>query len=851
MPPRLIAVLIGFLVGLPAFPATAAGAPETQPAGLFVRATLLEPAGRPWRVQVVAQRPGGKSLTRFAGKAVSEAAKALELAPAGASCAWVDLSEPKPTENTVRFLFETDPPLRKEAHPAIKARIDIATAPEDAAILRSIVEQDSGNIIAVRIPARASPLKERILSIREDTQRRLDEVKAMNLPDVPRPSKIWCMAGFRSNGEFYTDPAIAQMDFEILRRLGMNGWWQQSGGQPGPLREMAHAAGMDRSTVYWRSVESLPRDKALNNAVRLDWDALDQFLDKAYRNSIDGTRRQHPGGMPEIIADLMDEPAGFTFVGPEYERAFRDFARGQGLQPAAFGFTDWEEVKPISLGWRTFFSQRETALKGDGRQAALFYWSTRFWNHCTARVYAMATAKVERFAPGVQTRVNFGPPWWYDYGTWPRGIDAFEFGRLRGVSMGFNEDWVGKGSPRVPLESNTLLMDWSRAAARPATPLLGAYITRDADRSSVKLRTFACLARGAKVFDFYYYGPAYTFFDHWADNSAMVQGVGEVTRDIAAVDEQLWTGQPPKAEVALLYSRSWPVWKTDDTEQVEQMMAYVALLHAGIPVDIVSDEEIADGSFAARRYKSLYVVNESVPKAAAQGIDRWVHEGGRLWCGGWAGMRDEYNQPTDGWNGMLGVKSRTWKPAGDLKRLGQPIEPADWKRPVFDRDVSFEPTDGADLQPTPLAAPDGSTKAFRRPYGKGLVQMIPWTAGKQYMDGAIEKDGSLGHATLFPAEEKRKIFSDFATESTVALPATTSASQVLAWPLWSQRSGVILIANYTGEPAGTVRVTFTPPLPITKIRSLRHGERKLETLAGGTMEVDLPVDGVTDVLVVD
>ena len=176
----------------------------------------------------------------------------------------------------------------------------------------------------------------------------------------------------------------------------------------------------------------------------------------------------------------------------------------------------------------------------------------------------------------------------------------------------------------MPLEIDTLLIDWSRAAARPATPLLGSYITRDADRATVKLRTFACLAREAKIFDFYYYGPAYTFFDHWSDNASMVRGVAELTRDIGAADDVLWEGRAPKAEAALLYSQSWPVWKGDDTEQCEQMMAYVALLHAGVPVDIVSDAEVADGRFAARRYKCLYVVNESVPAAAAAAIERWV-----------------------------------------------------------------------------------------------------------------------------------------------------------------------------------------------------------------------------------
>jgi len=67
-------------------------------------------------------------------------------------------------------------------------------------------------------------------------------VKALKLPDGPLPRRIWCLTGFRSNGQFYTDSAIAQMDFDIIRRLGMNGFWEQNGGQAGDLRKLAAAS---------------------------------------------------------------------------------------------------------------------------------------------------------------------------------------------------------------------------------------------------------------------------------------------------------------------------------------------------------------------------------------------------------------------------------------------------------------------------------------------------------------------------------------------------------------------------------------------------------------------------------
>jgi len=826
----------------------AAPAPP-KPDQLFVRVSLLSPPDRPWRVQIVAQKPGGKVQSVFAGITVANTAKEAGLLAAGQAGGWVDLSgAPSPGGATVRLLFETQPALENGSQ-GVNARIDVATAADDAAILRSVTDHDPGNIIAIRIPADPVKDPDRILTIREDTQRRLDKVKALNLPDGPRPRKIWCMTGFRSNGEFYTDPAIAEMDFDIVRRLGMNGYWQQNGGQPGELRKMAAAHGLDRSTVYWRSVETLPADKELGGATRLDWNALDLYLDKVYRDSIAVTRKQHPFGMPEVVADLMDEPDGLHFDGPEYRQAFGQYAQQQGLSPQSFGKGAWDQVAPLAFRWRSFFEQRAKLDARDESARRLFYWSARFWNYATARTYAMATRKVEQYAPGTGTRVNFGPPWWYDYGTLPRGIDAFEFGRLRGVTLGFNEDWVGHGNPRVPLESDTLLMDWSRAAARPATPLLGCYITRDADRASVKLRTFACLAREAKIFDFYYYGPAYTFFDHWSDNASMVQGVAELTRDIGAADDVLWDGRAPKAETALLYSQPWPVWKTDDTEQCEQMMAYVALLHAGVPVDIVSDTEIADGRFAARGYKCLYSVNESVPAAAAAEIERWVHAGGRLWASGWAAMADEYNTPTDTWDKMLGIKLRQWKPTGDLKRLGQPIRPDDWTRPIFGRDVAIEPADDAAIQS--IESPGHEHKAYRRAWGKGLVQVVPWTAGKDYMDGATEKAGSLAKATLFPEDARRKIFTGLAADAGASPPAITSASQVLAWPLWTQNKGVILLANYTGEPVSELHVTFVAPLPITKAHSLRQGELALGRLDQDGLQLTLPMDEVTDIILLE
>jgi hypothetical protein len=281
------------------------------------------------------------------------------------------------------------------------------------------------------------------------------------------------------------------------------------------------------------------------------------------------------------------------------------------------------------------------------------------------------------------------------------------------------------------------------------------------------------------------------------------------------------------------------VWKEDDSEQVEQMMAYVALLHAGIPVDIVSDDQVIGGALDKGRYKVLYVVNESLPRAALATIEKWVKGGGRLWASGWAGRKDEYNTPTRAWDQMVGAKDRSWKAVGDTKRLGEVIKSDDWRRPVFGREVALGPAGQA-----------ADKVAVARSYGKGVVQIVPWTAGKEYMDFATKAEGKPAHAVIFPVGEKRDVFTKLAVGSAVAIPARTSVSQILAWPLWTKDKGVVLLANFTGEPAANVEIVFASPVRVTKLRSLRKGELKF-TKDGQEIRVSLPLEEVTDILRVE
>jgi len=849
-------VSIAFLVML-----TAAFSSDNSD-GVWVRTRVVYPTLTSYKVRVVVVPNYSRNFTLYAGQTVSETAVsqytyfpaeevlkklASQVNPCGrqGTC-WINLSPYMPSEGlaTVKFFFEPKDAFKGNG---VKAQFLVATGASDLHIIRKITESDTENVISLRLPRDLKKGKKWILTIREDVKRRLAEIGSFKLPAGPLPEKIWCMTGFRPWGT-YTDPAITDLEFQAIRKLGMNGYWDMNA----ESRDMAAKHGIDRTTFYWRSIAAPPGFLS-EKGIPLDWNSLSRFVEDAYRRDIEATRKLFQGPLPEAIVDMSDEPAGLTFAGEDYKKEFRSYLKSNLLNPEFFGKKTWEEIEPIKMDpkryfWWDFFETRDKMDMKDINSRRLFYWSTNFWCHANAMLFSLANSAVEKYAPEISgTRANLGPPWWYDYGTVPRGIDGFELGRLRGVTLAFNEDWIGDGDPRWPLEINTFLTDWNRAYVHNPDARVGSYITRDANRASVKLRVFGCLARNSKIFDFYYYGPSYGHFDHWSDNSSMVRGVAELTRDIGAVDDILWEGKPPRAEVALFFSRSWPVWKTDDTEQVELMMTYLALLHSHIPVDIISDIEVADGILTARNYKCLYVVNESIPDSAAREIERWVKNGGRLWVAGWAGIKDQYNTPTDVWNEMLGTRMRSWSPVGDLTGYGKTIEYADYRRKIFDRIcISERPTDCLILEYE--NGPAGS--AYRRKFGNGLLQVVPWTAGKEYLDGHRKIDGALMKgAIIYPDDVRRQVIAGFAQES-VALPATTDKNQVLAWPIIARNGAAILIANYTGNPAGKVNLEFSVPWDVKRIHSLRHGN-VIFSRAGDRYRCALVVDDVTDILVVE
>jgi hypothetical protein len=76
---------------------------------------------------------------------------------------------------------------------------------------------------------------------------------------------------------------------------------------------------------------------------------------------------------------------------------------------------------------------------------------------------------------------------------------------------------------------------------------------------------------------------------------------------------------------------------------LERKCLWTALRHAQVPVDVVVEDDLVDGS--AGRYRALFLAADRLSRAAAQGLLAWVRDGGTLISMAGGGLRDEYDEP--------------------------------------------------------------------------------------------------------------------------------------------------------------------------------------------------------------
>jgi hypothetical protein len=102
--------------------------------------------------------------------------------------------------------------------------------------------------------------------------------------------------------------------------------------------------------------------------------------------------------------------------------------------------------------------------------------------------------------------------------------------------------------------------------------------------------------------------------DYTDPDQGSYQAIWQALEEVGMFDDLVATGvATPHAQVALLYSEAADIWfGTIGTPSASKRATYIALRHAGIPVDLLIDTDVTSG--ALNHFSALYVDDAQVPE---------------------------------------------------------------------------------------------------------------------------------------------------------------------------------------------------------------------------------------------
>jgi hypothetical protein len=863
----------------------------------YLRVRLLEPTIEKYRVTVktrVARPKEYFNQTYFAGDGVLP----------GAHSPWIDLNaggdfSGSPATGNPPVIsggvhFETLSGTRFER---ITAEIDFASTPSEAGILKTLSATNEGNVVGIffaRQDAGPFAFVQDFRLLFDDAMERNRHVKSLGLPPIAlKHFQVEAqLSGYRY---FFSDPRYIDLEIDTIKRIGFNALGYT--GLAGPDRQAAARAGIVRTHHSHResSYYALPRigkaelERMLatpefarataksptfanwlrNNPTMtvLDWDDIRRNIRDAVGRWYIRLKNEDPEQIPLIqFVDLGDEISGPVFGGEAHDAGYREFVQRQGLSPQDFGQTTWAGVHAIPWGSSNMpLPLMRPTNRNDIAACRQYYWSLRYWTWASARVYSIVTAEVEKRMPWVQTRINFGQPW-YNAATDMRGTDVWEFVRQRGITATCNEDWLGPGS-FSGIQLNAYLADLNRSCAMLRDLRVQAMVMPGNERI-IQRKLASVVGKGVKDIDLFSYGPAYASYDNWSQNPSQVVGVSKFMRKLAKAEDVLFPGKPRKAEIAVIWSGSNEMWREDpgpgdnfdvhrDATLYNGHFVYLGLLHKQIPIDFIDEFEIENGRLDD--YRIAYLSCRNLRRSAQTRIAEWVKGGGCLWTDALCAQEDEYGQDCDVLLPVLGMRDRRferdelqdYRPRHGLPRH-EPRDTITFKDTgetvaAIGMKVNFTVATPSD---TNILATfnDGSPAVIEHRYGKGTAYFVPTLAGCSY--GWTVKH-TWGRINTGYRDTYRRLIADFPSRIGVNLPLTCSVPMVEADLLESEAGIAVVLANYAGDetlPDVQLRIGVTQsPKTVT---SLTHGPLDFTyDTDRNTVAVALPL-ALVDILVI-
>lgn len=555
---------------------------------------------------------------------------------------------------------------------------------------------------------------------------------------------------------------------------------------------------------------------------------------------------------------LMDEPTGqsaaFIVKDEAYRTAFQAWLRGQGLTPADLLVPDWDAVRPVEP------KEREAL-------PALHYYTQRFRTVALGDFMAVQRGIIEEaYGRSFPTLVNFSDGAIYTANFYDQGVDYFELMNRDDQNAIWGEDWANNASTYQCAAFNVDLM---RAAARKRGQAIGHYLIAHADRTAwdTKLKATSETARGVRLWTNFSYGPTWgsheggpTWKSHmWYNRPENWTANAEITREIGAVEDWLLTAKPAPANVALLYSSSSDIWSLENAAfGFDRMHTWLALSHGQMPVDVVSEMDIAEGLLS--NYRVCYLSGQNLTRTAAAKLAEWVESGGTLFMTAGAASRDEFNRPLDALATLLPaeraplVTHEPWQSAGRFLTALSPKDVVAWNGESVDV-LAVQQAQTPKAGATTLATfSDGSAAVVEAPAGKGSIISAGFLPALPYIRSALAARESASktdpaQARLersynpwqFPAGLREQILAPAREHGATPL-LTCDIPLVDAVYLPCAQGVLIALANYTLKPLEALTLHVAGVEGVTRVESVHHGEIPFERSGQGEITLKLPLD---------
>ena len=813
----------------------------------YVRITLGEGYGKPAYLHVFADHYHAPWYQHYslgrAGAAPGLAPKKEDLLKAGERSAWCNLT-PMIYQDSGAMLHITARHSYTEYAERLRATLEFATAPDDRAIVRTLKLDNQPGTVAVFLPPNLLT-KENLALFKTDREiaeesGRLADAHPWPTHGRPLQKFPFFVTAVIENSFTPPDAAVEARERKTLDYFGFT---------PSHLRHIGGAWLMKGQSYCAPDLERM-------------------------KTAIDAkaARFRSEGGRPQdiVFCELTDEPTGqpldFAAKDPAYAGRFRAWLKALDLTPAELLVPGWDAVKIVTD------AQRDEL-------PALYYFSQRFRTRALGDFIAAQREVVEDAYGGTMpVLANFSDGAIYAGNFYMQGVDYFELLDSPAQNAIWGEDWSNGASTYQCASFNVDLM---RAAALDRGQIIGHHLIAHAGRKAwdIKLKATSELARGVKILNNFCYGPTWATHEggpYW--RSHVWQGKPEtwtanaaLTREVGAVEDLLQTAMPAPAQVALLYSSSSDVWTLNDNlaHGFERMHTWLALAHAQVPVDIVSEPQAAHGGLD--QYTVCYLSGPNLTRTAAEKLREWVRRGGTLWLTAGAASRDEYNRPLRLLDELLPAERgelidlQKQRSSGRSLVVLSPKDEVQWDGGGAGALAAKQSLTACPGSVKLATFKDHSPALVRGAAGKGTIYCAGWLPALAYIkealdhrnslqakvsDGAIlsakeQEDAILLERTYNPwkfPEAVRHLILTPVRSAEVKLPITCSVPLVDAVLMRHDRGLLVPLANYTARPIARLSLRIAVSRPIAKAESAVHGEIAFRQPSPETVELSLPLE---------